>query len=453
MPRSLLQPLKENLVCWIRAPCSFLSPGTEAGGRVLRTMRGMTEQHELAPPPGPDGTSPSPQWAWRAEWSQPRYSNVARIRRLLAESPFDAIVAAWPENVGYLSGFYHPDMRLNWERLHLVVWPTGGDPVFIVPEVRAQGWNGESSPSFAPEETRPFVTDVRGYYGERFEMVRLVASVLAEHGITRGLIGIEDRTLPVKVLQEMKRIHPGLRFADAWPLMNTMRQVKTPDEVSVLTYANVVTARTLEEVLASAIPGRSELDVAADIAQHLFAAGAQEISHSVLGGGSRGGGWHPWPTPNRLEDGMLIRADWGIRLDGYTSDIARTACVGTASPRQRDTYSRIAEVHHCVVEAARPGVVPAELLALARKGYERLGLEYRWGMVGHGIGRVIHEEPQLSEEYDTPIIEGMTLEIELGWVDPAEGYHIEDLVHVGRDANVNLTVPDGGHRLIESNAP
>lgn len=389
----------------------------------------------------------------RTQAGEPVYSDVGRIRSLLAASQFDAIVAAWPENVGYLSGFYHPDMRLNWERLHVVVWPAGDEPVFVVPRVRAGNWNGAVSSSFAPEESQPFVTDVRGYDGERLDMVRVVAEVLAERGITSGLIGIEDRSLPVKVRQELKRIHPSLTFDDVWPLMNAIRQVKTPAEIEVLRYANVATARALEKVLAVVAPGTSELELAAELAQSLFLAGAHELSHSILGGGTRGGGWHPWPTHNRLEAGMLIRADWGIRVDGYTSDIARTACVGTASAHQRDVHARIAEVHRSVVERARPGVVPAELLAVARKGYERLGLEYRWGMVGHGIGRVIHEEPQLSEEYEDPIVEGMTLQIELGWVDRTEGYHIEDLVHVGRDANLNLTAPAGGHTLIESRPP
>lgn len=394
-----------------------------------------------------------PSWIRRPAEDQPLYSDVRRIERLLAESEFDALVAAWPENVGYLTGFYHPDMRVNWERLHIAVWVDGAEPAFVVPDIRAYDWNGASSPSFAAEETQPFVRDVRGYRGERLEMVHVLADVLRERGITTGVLGLEARTLPVKVRAELERQFPHLECRDAWALINRMRQVKTAAEVAVLTEANAITARVLEDVLSHVRGGTSEFDVAAELARQLFAAGAQELSHSVLGGGSRGGAWHPWPTANLLEDGMLIRSDWGIRLDGYTSDIARTACVGRASPQQRDMYARIAEVHGVVVEAARPGVLPAELLGLARREYGRLGVDYRWGMVGHGIGRVIHEEPQLSDEYDDPIVEGMTLEIELGWVDPREGYHIEDLVYVGAERTTNLTIPPGGHRLIESGGP
>ena len=378
------------------------------------------------------------------------YADTARTRQLLQDSPFDAVVAAWPENVGYLSGFYHPDMRLTWERLHLVVWPSAGEPVYVVPRVRADGWNGAPGPSFAPEESRPFIEDVRGYDGEHLGMVDATADALRDRGVTSGLLGIEARSLPAKVALGLGERLPGLRQADAWPLFNAMRAVKTPAEVDVLTRVNTLTARALEEVLAGARPGQTERELATDLTGRLWRDGAQELSHSVLGGGTRAGQWHAWPSDHVLTDGMLIRSDWGVRIDGYTSDIARTAVVGTATRHQRDLFARIAEVHDLLVDRVRPGVGASELVGFARRQYARLGLEYRWTIAGHGIGLVLHEEPQLSVDYDDPILEGMVLEVELGWVSPQEGYHLEDLVHVGPERTTNLTRPPGGHRLIET---
>ncbi len=382
--------------------------------------------------------------------SEARYADVPRIRRLLAESKFDAIIVAWPENVNYLSGFYHPDMRLTWERLHIVVWPSGGEPTFVVPRVRADNWNGTPTPSWAPEETRPFIDDIRGYEGERLEMVRVVTDVLRERGILSGLVGVEFRSLPIKVSAELSRLLPGIKYDDAWPLLNEMRQVKTESEVEIITWANQLTARTIEEVLAGARHGETEIAVASRLTEKLQSQGAQELSHTIFGGGSRGGQWHPWPSSQKLEDGMLVRVDWGIREDGYSSDIARTAVIGTASNAQRAMFARLSEVHDIVVNATRPGVTAYELVDLARRHYERLRMEFRWSIVGHGIGLVLHEEPQLTIDYDEPLVEGMTLEIELGWVDPKQGYHIEDLVYIGHDATVNLTRPDGPRDLIQT---
>jgi Xaa-Pro aminopeptidase len=95
-------------------------------------------------------------------------------------------------------------------------------------------------------------------------------------------------------------------------------------------------------------------------------------------------------------------------------------------------------------------VVASDLAALARREYARVGLEFRWGLVGHGIGLVIHEEPQLLLDVHDPIVEGMTMEIELGYFGDTGGYHIEDLVHVTANGAVNLTKLEPERKLIES---
>jgi len=393
---------------------------------------------------------PSPPRPGQTE--QARYSDVPRIQRLLAESEFDAVVVAWPENTAYLSGFYHPDMRLLWERMHIVVWPSDGDPVYVVPAPRADNWNGRDSGSWAAEESMPFITDIRGYVGEHEHMIEVTADALTDLGLTGGHIGIEGRTAPFKLTDGLARRHPGVRFGDAWPLLNEMRKVKTPAEVERITATNLLTAQHLEAGLRSIRSGDTEIEIASRVTDGLFRDGAHELTHTILGGGCRGGQWHPYPRPTVLEAGMLIRSDWGVRIDGYWSDIARTAVVGAASREQRSRFDRISAVHDTVVAALRPGVVAREVAELAKREYARLGEEYRWGIVGHGIGLVVHEEPQLTVDYEDPIVEGMTMQIELGWVDPTQGYHIEDLVYVGADATTNLTTPLGTRRIIEAGA-
>lgn len=383
----------------------------------------------------------------------PGYADLQRIERLIRAGEHDAVIAAWPENVGYLSGFYHPDLRLNWERLHVVVWPSGGEPAFVVPQLRADLWNGTAEASLiAQEDSRPFLTDIRGYQGEDLDMVRVVADVLTERGVTSGRVAVESRSLPMKVSAELSRLLPGLLQEDGWPLLNRLRQVKTPAELEVMTRANRLTADLLEGALRQVHAGQTERDIGARLAGELLASGADELSHTILGVGPRAASWHPWPSGLRLDDGMLIRSDFGIRMEGYTSDIARNAVVGRASATQRDTFARLSDAHDAVVAGVKPGVLASDLATLARREYARVGLEFRWGLVGHGIGLVIHEEPQLLLDVHDPIVEGMTMEIELGYLGDGGGFHIEDLVHVTAQGAVNLTQPNADRRLIESGA-
>lgn len=380
------------------------------------------------------------------------YADIGRFRACLEATGWGAVVVAAPENVGYLSGFYHPDMRINPERLHIVVWPAVGEPVIVVPTPRADHWVGSGDGSWiGPEESRPCIADVRPYSGEDLEMVDVVVEVLREIGLQRASIGVEVRNLPLKVADELQRCFPGVTFKDAWPLLDSVRAIKTPAERELMAAINRATAEALEQVLASAQSGDTEAEISARLAHELWLRGAHELSHGVLAAGRRSASWHPMPSRQPVTDGMMIRTDWGIRVDGYTSDIARNAVVGRASPSQRQLFARVSEAHDAIVASIRPGVIASDIAGLARREYDRLGLDYRWGMVGHSIGLVTHEAPQLIPDVEQPILENMMLEVELGYFADDEVIHIEDLVHVTAGGAVNITQPEP-RVLIESSS-
>ncbi len=69
-----------------------------------------------------------------------RYVNIDRIRDTVDQGPYDAVIVMSPENVPYYSGFYNIDLRLLPERIHLVVWPKGAEPAFVVIDRRASAF-------------------------------------------------------------------------------------------------------------------------------------------------------------------------------------------------------------------------------------------------------------------------------------------------------------------------
>ena len=378
------------------------------------------------------------------------YLDVGRVRRLVADSGFAAVLAVSPENVTYLSGFYHPDLHAS-PRPHAVVWPASGDPVFIVPSARAPYWTGQGGQSFIRhEETRPLIKDVRPYVGEQPDMVRVAVEVLTELGIRDAVLGVELKNLPLQVSRDLSRLLPTMRQEDAGPLLEAMRAIKSPAEVALMTEVNRATAECLELVLSSVWPGETELQIAARVASALWERGAHAFTHTTLATGRRSTGWHPMPSRQPVEQGTLIRTNWGIRIDGYSSEIARNGVVGRASAAQRDRFARISEAHDSVVDAIHPGLLASDLSAMARREFKQLGLDYNWAIVGHGIGLLRSEAPLLLPDVHEPILEGMTLEIELGYFGDDEVYHVGDLVHVTADGAVNITQRLPGRSLIES---
>lgn len=363
------------------------------------------------------------------------------ISATLRRHDLAAVVVAGPDNVGYLSGFYHPDLRYVPKRLHIVVWPAKGEPIFVVPAPRALNWVGQGDKTFVgPEDGTSSIADVRPYDGEGLAGARTVTEVLQELGIASGALGVEANHLPEGFAAEVQRSLPDLGLVDASNFLDEIVTAKADADVQAVVSINQVTTQTLEHELTLARPGESEREVSGRIVRRLWEQGATELVHGILAVGPRAAGWHALPSATKLAEGQLIRTDWGVRCErGFASDIARNVVVGKASPRQKDIFARISEAHDAVVEAVRPGVLASELAQLARRRYDQLGLEFRWGIVGHGIGRTVQEAPLLWPDVHEPVKEGQTLQIELGYFGRTEVYHIEDLIHVKSNGAINLT--------------
>jgi Xaa-Pro aminopeptidase len=379
------------------------------------------------------------------------YLDVERVRRLVDGSRFAALLVMSPENVSYLSASPHSGPGALPKRPQVVVWPADGSPVLVAPRARQPHWTGVGErSSLGPDEISPHLHDVRPYDGGGVEMVRVVADVLTELGVLDASLGVELGYLPLSVSRELARLLPGVRQEDAGPLLDGLRAIKSPAEVALLTEVNRATAESLEFVLCEVTPADTEQQIAARITTELWERGAHSFAHVTLAAGPRATDCYPVPSNRPVEAGQLVRTQWGIRIDGYCSATARNAVVGRASAQQRDRFARISEVHDAIVDEIRPGVLASDLAAMARTEYQRVGLDYNWGAVGHSIGLVGYEPPHLRPDVHEPVLAGMMLAINLGYLGDVEAYQIEDLVYVTADGAVNITQRLPGRSLIES---
>jgi methionyl aminopeptidase len=125
---------------------------------------------------------------------------------------------------------------------------------------------------------------------------------------------------------------------------------------------------------------------------------------------------HGIPGTYRVQDGDLLTIDVGVTLDGYVADTAYTFAVGEVSAEAE----RLLEVAQAALAAGieqaqvdnRIGDVSAAIQAVV----EEAGFAVVRALVGHGVGRAYHEDPQIPN-YGTPgrgarLSPGMTLAIE-----------------------------------------
>jgi methionyl aminopeptidase len=197
---------------------------------------------------------------------------------------------------------------------------------------------------------------------------------------------------------------------------------KSPRELELMGRAGAVVARTLELLAERIRPGvtTAELDRI-----------AEEFIHSQ-GGVPTFKGYRGYPasicaSPNdmvvhgipgraRLDEGDILSVDVGVTLDGFVGDSAYTFPVGAVAPDVERLLATCQGALAAGLEQARPGNRVGDISAAVQRVTEDAGYSVVRSLVGHGVGRAMHEEPQIpnfGEPGRGPLLGvGMTLAIE-----------------------------------------
>jgi len=125
---------------------------------------------------------------------------------------------------------------------------------------------------------------------------------------------------------------------------------------------------------------------------------------------------HGIPGPYRLKAGDIIAIDVGVTLNGWVADAARTFPVAEVSKQARNLLSATEQALHAGVAQCAPGNRLGDVSSAIQRVAEGAGLAVVRSLVGHGIGRNMHEDPQVPN-YGKPgkgplLEEGMVLAVE-----------------------------------------
>jgi methionyl aminopeptidase len=206
---------------------------------------------------------------------------------------------------------------------------------------------------------------------------------------------------------------------------------KSPDEIAKLHKANRVVAQVLDAVEAACLPGASTMDLNQIAEKRL----------KELGGKSAfvGYGYPPYPSvlcasvnevvvhgiPRKdvvLKSGDIIGIDFGCFVEGYCGDSARTVCVGDVRPEVRALVEETRRSLELGIEQAVAGNRLGDISWAVQGHVEARGYSVVRQFVGHGIGRKMHEDPQVPN-YGSP---GRGIRLKAGLV-----LAIEPMVNMG----------------------
>jgi Xaa-Pro aminopeptidase len=331
------------------------------------------------------------------------------------------LVAPGPDLL-YLAGYMPVAIT---ERLTLLVLQKHRDPAMILPVLERP--DAEAAPSAGTIALTDW-TDGSDPYA--------LAAPLLEPD---GTYAISDSAWALQLLG-LQAALPGTRYVSMTSALPMLRAVKDADELERLAAAGAAADACYEEIAEVPFAGRTENEVAADLAALLLSHGHSQVDFTVIGSGPNGANPHHEASDRTIQVGDMVVLDFGGLKDGYGSDTSRTVHVGEPTAEEREVHEIVRRAQQAGFEAVRPGVACQEIDRACRRVIAEAGYGERFiHRTGHGIGLTTHEPPYMVEGETLPLEPGMCFSIEPGiYLSGRFGVRIEDIVTV---------TEDGGRRL------
>ena len=353
-------------------------------------------------------------------------ARMDRAARAAAAEGLDGLLVTPGPDLQWLTG-YRPTAIT--ERLTLLVLRADAEPQLLVPILERP--DAEAAAGVAATRMSDW-TDGSDPYAAAGRLLR-----------PDGEYAVSDSTWAMHLLGLQKQL-PQSRYASVTERLPTLRAVKDAAELSRLEAAGAAADATFEQIVHVRFTGRTETEVAADLARLLREFGHEQVDFTVVGSGPNGANPHHEAGDRTILAGDMVVLDFGGLMYGYGSDTSRTVCVGDPTDQMQEVHDVVRTAQQTAFEAVRPGIPCQEIDRVARRVITEAGYGAEFiHRVGHGIGMTTHEPPYMVEGEERPTVPGMCFSIEPGiYLAGRFGVRIEDIVTVTDDAGRRLNNTD-----------
>ncbi|MCB4456021.1 M24 family metallopeptidase [Leisingera sp. McT4-56] len=364
-------------------------------------------------------------------------ARTEKAQALMAAQGLDGLLLLTEPEVRYFSGFH----TLFWQsptRPWFLFVPPAGKPIAIIPEIGADLMR------------RTWIEDIRTWSApapqdDGISLLTELLSPIAGRGGSIGLMKGHETSLrmPLGDYERLMAGLPGLKVADATPLVRGLRMVKSAAEIEKLRHICGIGSRTFAQVPQIAHAGQPFEDLFRAFRREALAQGADDVPYLV--GGADHGGYSDVispPTARPLQAGDIMMLDTGATWDGYFCDFDRNFAIGRADDLSRRAYDVLWRATEEGIAAAKPGATCRDLFQAMQSVIAEMDDQGGdVGRLGHGLGMQLTEWPSHAAFDGTVIEENMvlTLEPSLGYGDGRIMVHEENIV-VRADGAELLTV-------------
>ena len=371
----------------------------------------------------PVATSPAPgfmnvDWEQRVDFERLRAWRLQRVREQLEKAELGALLLFETSNIRYATSTHIGYWAFNKGERYALVTRDGGPWIWdfgsaarahrlqlpgLYNESNSRGGNTGLQGAIAPSA------------GLHAAAVRELRGVLADEGLAGAPIGVDMAETSIF----LELVAQGLDVRDGQQPMMLAREVKSPDEIMLLTQACAMVDGVYQQIFEALKPGIRESQIVALATSYLFDVGAETVEAVNSIAGERCS-----PHPHVFSDRLLRPGDQAYFdiinvFNGYRTCYYRTFAVGRATQAQRDAFKQSREWMDAAISLVRPGVTTDEIARVWPEAHEygfenemeAFGLQF-----GHGVGVGLHERPIISRlnslAEPIEIVEGMVFALE-----------------------------------------
>jgi Xaa-Pro aminopeptidase len=391
----------------------------------------------LTPAPGRMGVD----FEQRVDFARLREYRLGRAMAALEASDLGALLVYDNNNIRYLTGVAIGEWTRDKLCRYALYTRTG--ELFLWDFGSAAVHHRMYCPWLKPEHCIASYTTMRGATAPEAHLperaVTEIKGILADAGVAGMPVGVDFAEL--SMLFELQR--QGVDVRDGQQVMLDARQLKSADEIALLTTAAAMVDGVYQEITDALKPGVRENEIVALANKRLYEMGSDDVESINAVSGERCN-----PHPHNFSDRMIRPGEQAFfdimhSFNGYRTCYYRTFSVGSSTQAQRDAYARASEWMEAAITAIKPGVWTDQVARLWPAAPEfglpdektAFGLQF-----GHGLGLALHERPIISRlsSLDAP------MEIQKGMVFAVETYcPASDGVSAARLEEEVVVVDDG----------
>lgn len=264
-----------------------------------------------------------------------------------------------------------------------------------------------------------------------------VRTALLENDLVGKTIGVNATVRAFNLLEISEAV--DVRWVSARYLPQEIRIYKTDREIEAMREAARIAERALEKTIAEIHPGMSEGEVKCILLAAMAQFGGKN-ARALVAAGPNGGYPHYNLGLRTLEKGDVIVIDFGCEYDLVRTDITRTVFLGEPTRKQREVYDLVRRANEAAEAIACAGAWIPDLDEAARRVITEGGYgPWFTTRLGHGIGYLGHEAPDIKKNNRRHLEPRMAFTIEPGiYLGGDFGVRIEDCVVILPDGTAEV---------------